>query len=408
MAQTFNKEEIVFFDDLAEQFEKNLALSMAAGRFDPPDVTMQRAGDTIWRPVEYISSIVSGMDVTGSYGDLNELAVPASLSHVDNVPWILDANDLRDKRHMERKSRSAAQALAAKIETRVALNVAMSGGQVVKRGALSGWDDIAEADTMLTEVGVPADDRHFFLNARDYNKIASNLASRQTVKDRVEGAYGKGYIGPVAGFETYKSDVMPRITAAAGGATLVSGAGQVHTPASTSTAGTGEVSNVDNRYQLLVVDNTAGVVAGDAFTIPSVNALHMITKEDTGRLFTNRVIEVVNGTTLKVLAMITTGPYANVSAAPGDGAALTWLNTTSALSNVFWQGGSVEIIHGRLAVEKLEGMKVLTRTTEQGVVIAMAKQGNIDNLKQKIRFTMFYGTVNKDPLRNGIMLGGQA
>lgn len=408
MAQTFSKNTLIFFDKMTEKFEKNLSASMHTGSFQPPGKQMQRAGDEFHRPVPYISSVVSGMDITGQYGELNELVVPSRLSHIDNVPWILDTNEMRDERHMERKADSAAQALAAKIETRVAQMVAMTGGQFVKRGALSGWDDVAEADTMLTEIGVPADDRYFAFNARDYNKVASNLASRQTVKDRVEEVYGKGHIGPIAGFQTYKSDVLPRITAAAGGATLVSGAGQVHTPVSTSTAGSGEVSNVDNRYQLLTVDNTVGVTSGDAFTIAGVNALHLITKEDTGRLFTNRVIEVVNGTTLKVLSMITTGPYANVSAAPGDGVALTWLNTVSALSNVFWQGGSIEIIKGDLAADDLTGVGVMRRTTEQGLTIIMGRQGGVDGFKEKVRFTVFYGVTNLDPLRNGVMLGGQS
>jgi hypothetical protein len=409
MANAFNKEEVVLFEKVLEQFDKNTVMSQKAASFDPPGETMQRTGDTIWRPQPYIAETVDGLDITGLYEDLLELSVPSRTDHYKNVPWKLNALALRDSHYMARQTVAAAQALSAEIEKALALNISITGGHFIKRGALTGYDDIAECDTSMTEIGVQANDRAFFLNSRDYNKIASSLAGKQYIDSgKSLTALEKSLIGQYAGFDTYKIDVQPRIAAAAGGATTVNGANQVLTPASTSTAATGEVSNVDNRYQYLIVDNTAGVVAGDAFTLPTVKRVHMITKQDTGTLFTNRVIEVVNGTTLKVLAMIDSGFYQNVTNAPVDGSSLTWLNTVAAPTNVFWQGNSVEVVRGRLAIESFaDSMAVMSGTSDQGVTITMAKQANIDDFTQKYRWTVFFGVNNLNPLMNGVMLANQ-
>ena len=160
----------------------------------------------------------------------------------------------------------------------------------------------------------------------------------------------------------------------------------------------------------LTVSSTTNVVAGDCFTIAGVYKCHMITKETLPTLFTFRVIEVVSSTVLKITALIDSGAYQNVSAAPAHGAALVFLNTVAGQPNVFWHGDSVEVLHGRLGLEELRGggLDIMTATTEQGVQIALVKQGSINSLVQKYRWVIFYGTSNKNPLMNGIMLSGQS
>ena len=408
MANQLNKEEVIHFGNVLKMFEKQLVLSRACSRYTTDDEGMQRQGDTVWRPQPYISEVVDGLDITGQFGSIKQLSVPASLSHIKNVPWELDAKELRDDYHMEKKSRSAAQRLAAEVEVALALNVAMTGAHVVKRGALTGYDDISACGTSLDVTGVPFDNRHFFLNSKDYNGMAGNLAKREHLQGKSLTALERASLGDIADFMTYKSPVMPRLAAAEGGSITVNGADQALVPKATSTASTGEVSNVDNRTQLLTVSATADVKAGDAFTIAGVNRVQMITKEDTGEPFTLRVHEVVNGTTLRVTAMIDDGPYQNVTNAPANTAAITWLNTSDANANVFWQGESVEILPGRLAMDKLEGMGHISGTTENGIQLAMARQGDIGAAKQKYRWTIFFGTSNLQPLFNGIMLGNQS
>ena len=416
MANTHNRNEVVYFEDVMESFSKDSVISNNVGRTNPGSTDMQRQGDTFWRPVPYIAETVDGMDITGLYDDLKQLSVPGSLSHIKNVPWKLDAKEMRDEWYMKQQSIAAGQSLSAAVETAIATNIAFSGSLCVKRGALSGYDDIAEAQTRMTEIGVPRHMRKFSFNARDNAKVASNLAARETINQRPDAALNESSIGRrLAGFDVLNSDLLPRLTAATtSGAVTVNGADQVLTPASTSTAGTGEVSNVDNRWQNLVITKTTDTTfkVGDRFTIAGVNHVHLITKEDTGQPFTLVVQSVVAQTTtaatLRVTAMIADGPYKNVTAAPADDAAITFLNTTSTLANVFWHQSSVEIIGGQLAVDDMGGMLVQKGTTENGITVCMFRQSNIDDLVQKYRFSIFFGTVNLNPLMNGVLLGGQS
>ena len=70
-------------------------------------------------------------------------------------------------------------------------------------------------------------------------------------------------------------DYANRLVAAAGTTVTVNGANQRYVPAATSTAGSGETSNVDNRTQSLTISVGGGTVkVGDAFTIAGVNAVH--------------------------------------------------------------------------------------------------------------------------------------
>lgn len=410
MANAFNKNEVVMFDKVLEKFQKDLVISQNCSRFSPPETDMQRQGDTFWRPMPFIAETVDGLDIAGQYKSLTQLSVPASLSTIKNVPWELDVKEMRDSWYMEQESEAAAQGLSAAVETAIATNVAYTGARVVKRGALTGYPDLAECQSVFTETGVPRGMRKMALNTRDNQAVAGVLAGKETMAGRPEAATAESAIGRrFAGFDTWDVDYLPSLHAAGGGGGItVVGYDQALTPAATSTAASGETSNVDNRYMNLTVSSTTGVVAGDCFTITGVNSVHLITKTDTGQLFTFRVIQVVNGTTLKVTALIDSGPYQNVTAAPAHGAGLTFLNTVAGQVNVFWHQRSIEVIGGNLPVERLAGMEVMKGRTDNGIQLVMAKQGGIDNYKQKYRWSIFFGTVNLNPLMNGIMLSGQS
>jgi hypothetical protein len=408
MSNKFNREEVVLFEKSFENFEKSLEMSLKADKLTTNATTMQRTADEIWLPVPIIAGATSGLDATGQSADYIELAVPGRTDQIRNSLWTLNAKALRDPHYAEKQGIAAGQKLAAEVEIAIGSMLKVNAGQMVKRGTATGYDDLAECDTRLTEIGVQSLSRNMFMNARDNQKIAANLAGRQTVDGKVQTALERNYLGRYAGFETYREDIMPRLQAAGGGATAVAGANQVLTPAATSTASTGETSNVDNRYQYLVVDNTAGCAVGDRFTIPSVYSVHLITKEQTNQLFTNSIIEVVNGTTLKVLAMIDSGVYQNVSAAPADGASLTWLNTVAAPINVFWESDSVMVLPGSLAFDQFkESMAVMEATTDNGIKMVMMRQADIFTAEQTYRFTINFGVLNRDPLKNGIMLFDQ-
>ena len=208
----------------------------------------------------------------------------------------------------------------------------------------------------MNEQGIMEGDRYIALATRDYNGMAGNLAGRANMNGKPSTAYERSYVGPVAGFETYKMDAGKRITAAAGGGSITiatNGAQADFVPAATST-GTGGQINVDNRYQTVTVSSTTSVAAGDAFTIAGVEAVHHITKESTGQLKTFRVISVDSGTTMTISPPIigaTSSPtdaelaYKNCEVVTESAtSAIVWLNTTTAPANPFWHKDSIEIL----------------------------------------------------------------
>lgn len=426
MANGFSKEEIVAFEQICEGFEDALVLSKNVTKYNTDGTSMERSGDTIWRPMPYIAQSHDGTDATSNFDDATQLSVPATLGYSKHSTAVLDAKELRDMLQDKRLGQAAYQKLASDINVAI-MNVAAQQGTLVVpiSTAASGYANIAEADAVMNENGVMMYDRYAALSSRDYNGMAADLAGRQTFTGKPTNAYEKSYVGEVAGFNTHKLDYATRLAAAVPGAGVtITGADQYYTPKATSTAATGEVSNVDNRYQTIAITVGVGgaLKVGDCLTIAGVNAVHHITKQDTGQLKTFRITEIVTGGglagagTVKVSPPIVSGQgatdaelaYQNVTATPANGAAITFLNIADAYVNPFWQKDAIEILPGSYAVPTDAGASVMRATTENGIEIVMQKQYDINTMKTKYRWDVLFGVVNKQPEMSGIILFSQA
>lgn len=424
MPNAFNKEEKVAFDQMLEGFNDALVLSRAVARMNSDGETMERAGDIIWRPMPYIARSFDGMNQTANFVDKTQLSVPATLGFQKSSPWQMDAKELRDALQEKRLGAAAAQKLASDINVSVSNVAGLQGTLVVRRlvADTPGFDDLAACDALMNETGVPMGERNVGLSSRDYNAMAANLANRQTLTGKPQTAYEQAKIGDnLAGFTAWKLDYAPRLTAAAGVTVTVNGANQRYVPRATSTAGTGERNNVDNRYQNLAITVTSGTVKiGDSFTIAGVNAVHPITKQDTGQLKTFRVTGIVSGGggtgTIQISPPIIAADsspteaelqYKNVTVAPAGGAAITWLNTAAAAQNPFWHREAIELLPGRYAVPTDAGVDVLRATTDQGIELVLTKFFDINTLNTKYRADVFYGVVMRNPEMAGVLLRGQ-
>jgi len=417
----FNKEERVAFEDILQGFQDGCILSRNIAVFNTDGTEMERAANTIWRPQPYIAQSFDGTDMTANFKNYTQLAVPATLGFQKCVPWTMTATELRDALQENRLGEAAKQKLASDINVAVMNVAAYQGTLVVSRPlAASGFDDVAECDAMMNEMGVQGFQRYLALSSRDYNGMAANLANRSYLQGKALTAYEKAYVGLISSFETYKLDYANRLAAAAGVTVTIDGAGQYYVPKATSEAPTGEISNVDNRYQVIDIDVTSGTVkAGDCFTIAGVNAVHHITKQDTGQLKTFRIIGIVSGAGGTGSVMISPPiisaegatdaelQYQNVTATPADGAAITWLNVVAASVNPFWQKDAMEILPGRYAVPQNAGADVMRASTDQGIEIVFQKFYDIDDMVIKYRLDTFFGVCNKQPEMSGIMLFGQ-
>ena len=421
MANSFSKEEKVAFEDILEGFQDALVLSRNVSVYRTDQTMMERTGDVIWRPQPYIAQTFDGQDQTANFQDMTQLAVPATIGFEKSAPWIMTATELRDALQEGRLGDAAKQKLASDVNIAI-MNVAANyGSLVVKRtAAATGFDDVAQCEAVFNEQGVQSFDRYLALSTRDYNGMASNLASRSTMTGKPTTAYEKAYVGTVASFETYKLDYANRLAAAAGGAGLtmstLDGGANYYTPVATRVASTGERSNVDNRFQTITVSSTTSVAAGDCFTVAGLNAVHHITKGDTGQLKTFRVVSVDSATTMTITPPMITAQggtdaelqYKNcVINTKASNSAIVFLNTVAASINPFWHKDAIELLPGRYAVPTDAGAAVMRATTDQGIEVVWQKQYDINTMKTKYRCDVRFGTVNKQPQMSGIMLFSQ-
>jgi hypothetical protein len=423
MANAFSKEEIVAFENILEGFNDALILSKNINIYQTNGVTMERARDTIWRPQPYIAQSFSrtvGSSISSNISTMTQLSVPSTLGFSQCSAWQMDALELRDALQEGRLGDAAKQKLASDINLSVMDLAAAQGTLVVPVATAAGdYDDIALCDSIMNEQGVMAEDRYLALSSRDYNGMAGNLAvaTRSFTGNKSANAYERSYVGPVAGFETYKLDYANRCAANAATVTIATNGAQVRYVPQATTNSTAGVLNVDNRYQTVTVSTTTGVTAGDSFTIDGIEAVHHITKRSTGELKTFRVIQVVNGT-----SMVISPPIIGANSAPTDAelqyqnvevvstsatASINFLNIAASNINPFWRKDSIELLPGRYAVPDGAGVDVLRASTDQGIELVMTKK--FDPLTFQTLYTLdtLYGVVMTNPEMAGILLFNQ-
>lgn len=425
ISNEFNKEERVAFEQILEGFEDAEIMSKNVSKYGTDQTMMERTQDTIWRPQPYIMNSFDGRDMRGNFHDKTQLSVPASINIEKSVPWHMSATELRDQLQENRLGKSARQRLGSDINVAILSLACNYGSLVVARSAVaSGFDDVAMIEAIMNETGVSSDDRILALSTRDYNGMASNLANRSDIgaKKSIK-AYEESYVGRIASFETWKLDYSERLGAAAGGAITMdtrTAANNFHIPiAVTSSPTVGERVNHDNRFQNIVVSGTANVAPGDCFTIAGITSVHHITKLDTGQLKTFRVVENVNGTTLKITPAIVSAQTAGASQSEiqyqncvleGTGSAnavINWLNTKSAYMNPFWKKEALEILPGRYAIPSDAGASVIRGRTDSGIELCMTKQFDIESYEVRFRLDTRFGVVNKSPEMSGVLIFDQ-
>ena len=423
MANAFSKEEIVAFENILEGFNDALILSKNISVYNTNGVTMERARDTIWRPQPYIAQSFSrtvGTTIASNISTMTQLSVPSTLGFSQCSAWQMDALELRDALQEGRLGDAAKQKLASDINLSV-MDVASAQGTLVVdvTTAAGDYDDIALCDSIMNEQGIMAGDRYLALSSRDYNGMAGNLAiaTRSFTGTKSANAYERSYVGPVAGFETYKLDYANRCNANSASRTIATNGAQVRYVPKATTNSVAGVLNVDNRYQTVTVSSTTGILAGDAFQITGIEAVHHITKRSTGQLKTFRVISVVDGT-----SMVISPPIIGANSAPTDAeeqyknvnvastsatAPLIFLNNVASNINPFWHKDSIELLPGRYAVPDGAGVDVLRASTDQGIELVMTKK--FDPLTFQTLYTLdtLYGVVMTNPEMAGILLFNQ-
>lgn len=415
MANDFSSNVDIFFDEVVEMYEAMNMTAKNVSIYKPNAGNLQQSGQTFYRPVDMLTEVVDGRDVSSSYKDLAELTVPSTLTedHLRNTPVQLTGVDINSPHLRKQIVRASTVMLSNKVDTLVANEVADKATlAVINSGAIDDYEKAAEAETLMSEQQVTKGTRCMVLNPRMSVKLASNLAARETIQGKPLDAYERSMLPPVAGFMTYRSDYGKTITGSSGSGYLVNGTGQNLSPDAKTAAGLPQ----DNRQQTLTVDTGTAAAVGDLFTIAGVNSVGRINKQDTGQLKQFRIIDIAGADWTIYPAIIPADgsdqaqlDYANVTTTPADNAAITILNTVTQACSIFYEKSAVELITADWNTDELASTGKIVRkaTTDSGIQIVMLTDSNQDTLQTKYRMFVWVNATVLDPEACGILLPNQ-
>ena len=246
-------------------------------------------------------------------------------------------------------------------------------------------------------MAVPTQDRKAIANSAAFHATAATLTTLNMPQMAMK-AWESGEIGNLAGFNTYESvNVQSHTVGVKSGTPLVNGAAQNVTYAASKTTNT----------QSLITDgwglSAAVLKAGDVITIAGVFAVNPVPGEGaTGKTVMPYLQQFVvttdvtsNGSGQATLtispAIITSGPYQTVSAAPADNAGITVLGTASTAypQNLTFHKNAFALV--TVPLEMPDGAAFKARETSDGLSVRIVKDYDITNDEDVIRVDVLYG-----------------
>ncbi|MFV1627948.1 P22 phage major capsid protein family protein [Phaeobacter sp. JH203A] len=264
----------------------------------------------------------------------------------------------------------------------------------------SSFANIADAAQRLDEMAVLSDGRSMVMNPAAHYAVAGNQLTLDSVGAMGKSAYERASVGYVAGFDTFATqNVQSHTVGVATGTPRVNGAGQEVTYA-VATGANSQTLNTDGW-----TNSTSGILrAGDVFTIAGVFAVNPVPGEGaTGKTqlpylqqFTV-LADADSGATTGPAALtispaiITSGPFQTVSAAPADNAVITVFGTggTAYPQNLGFHKNAFALVTCPLQMP--DGAAFKARESHNGLSIRVIKDYDIDTDKDVIRMDILYG-----------------
>jgi hypothetical protein len=384
------------------QLENNLVFGNNVHREYKKEFAKVGSTVSIRKPVKFYAAD----GATRVNQDVEESNTSIVVDQQKHVSWAFSSVDLTltIEEYSERYIKPASIALANTIDRSLSALYFNFWNHVGTPGTTpANFAAMALAAQRADEMAIPSDMRKAMLNPAAGYAIAATATALPNIGGGTESrAYREGEIGRIAGYETYSSqNVTSHTNGARGGTPLVNGATQNVTYA---TAKTGTNGN----SQSLVTDGWSNSVtnvvrAGEVFTLAGVFAVNPVPGEGTtGKLvmpylqqFTVLANADSNGSGQATLtispAMITSGPYQTVSAAPADNAALTLVGTaaTAYPQNLCIHKNAMALV--TVPMELPDGVSFKARETYKGLSMRVVKQYDIDADTDIIRLDILYG-----------------
>lgn len=416
MSNSLTSAQQIAWEKGCEEFENVNVFAANADIYKPDSGFAELAGQTIRVPYANQIESSTGLDVSSSISDVSDLTVPISLSasHIKNATFALNVQESLVDRRTTENIKASVRKLSSDISTAIANKVIDQGALWAgETTALTNYDHFASAGTMLSEVEAQTMDKYMYMPSRTAQGLSNELAMRQTDNKRDMGAYAMGKLNPIAGFETYDAGLLKSVAAGSATTVTVNGANQDVDPKAYDSDVVLTQPDVDDiRYQTLTVANTSGSLSdGDIFSIDGVNRVGIDTKIDSNQPAIFRVISGGGTTSVTISpAIVASGAYQNVSAAPANGAAITAHNTAAASPTVFTTKDSVQLFCSDLNWDSLAGSAgtiLDTYTTSSGIQVAFIRQGDALTGVVNHRFSVWCNPNVVDPLKCGGILPSQ-
>ena len=275
---------------------------------------------------------------------------------------------------------------------------------------VNSYADFAKAPERLDEYAVPSSGRSAVLSPSDHWGLLGSQTSLY-IQDAAKGAYRNGSLGMIGGIDTYMAQNVPTHTVGvATGTPKVNGASQNVTYASVA----------DGDFtQWLVTDgwtnSTTGILkAGDVITISGVYAVNPVTKATLPFLKQFTVTADANSgastgpATLTIYpAIIASGAFQNVSAAPADDADIVVLGTggTGYRQNMVFHKNAFAL--AMVPLIEPPGAVQVSRKSYKGTSVRLIPTYDGTNDKSNFRLDVLYGCKAVDP-RLATRLSGTA
>lgn len=284
----------------------------------------------------------------------------------------------------ERTIEPAMAVLAAKVE---ADHMSMYKSVQTQVNNLSGdmdFDEVVTAQQKLNEQLAPNGKRYLNMNNKDAAKFKIATKGLFHDSERISQQYREGIIGRTSGFDIYENSLWTRHTSGSD-----DGTGDYLTNGASQTGAT------------LTIDTGSGtLLKGDIITIADVNDVHPETKSDRGVLkqFTVTADTGASATSVGISpSIVASGAKQNVSAAAGDGKAITKVGGASATHGVSMAYHRDAFLCATADLVLPRGVHFAAREVYDGLSLRLVSDYDIKNDLILSRIDILYGYVAARP-----------
>ena len=335
-----------------------------------------KVGDTlkVRLPNQYVvrsGATLAAQDTTETSADLKVQTQKGVDLNFTSVDLTLALDDFSD-----RVLEPAMSVLAANIESDAMTMYRDVYNQVNNQGAATTFNKVLQGRKILVDNLAPLAGRTCNLNTQDNVDMVDALKGLFNDRDGLSKQYREGFMGRTAGFDFMENTLWPsHPRGAENTGYVVNGAGQTGT-------------------SLAVITGTGAGSQGDVFNIAGVFRVHPETKVSTGILqqfvLTAGYAGGAGNMTISP-AIVTTGALQNVSAAPANGALLTFAGTASVNHGISMAYHKSAFAFATADMVMPRGVDFAAREVFDGVSMRIVRQYDINNDKFPCRLDVLYG-----------------